>query len=119
MTKDQAAKRLEELRREICHHDFLYYVKSAPEISDASYDRLMRELLALEREYPSLVTSDSPSQRVAGKVQEEFGEIEHLAPMLSLESAMNAQEVAEFDKRVKKGLGADVPFEYVAEPKFD
>ena len=152
MTKAQAAKRLEELRQEICHHDFLYYVKSAPEISDASYDRLMRELLALEREYPSLVTSDSPSQRVAGKVQEEFGEIAHLAPMLSLESAMNAQEVAEFDKRVKKGLGADVPrvteglgaadpsdrmpesatnlflfmavggpvpFEYMAEPKFD
>ncbi|MEE9264266.1 MAG: NAD-dependent DNA ligase LigA [Vicinamibacteria bacterium] len=119
MTKNQAAKRLEELRREIRHHDFLYYVKSASEISDASYDRLMRELLALEREYPSLVTSDSPSQRVAGKVQEEFGEIAHLAAMLSLESAMNAQEVAEFDKRVKKGLGADVPFEYVAEPKFD
>ncbi len=119
MTKNQAAKRLEELRREIRQHDYLYYVKSAPEVSDASYDRLMRELVALERENPSLVTSDSPSQRVAGKVQEEFGEIEHLAPMLSLESAMDAEEVGEFDKRVKKGLGADLPFEYVAEPKFD
>ena len=119
MTKDQAEKRLEELRRDIRHHDHLYYVTSAPEISDASYDHLMRELLALERENPSLVTSDSPSQRVAGKVQEEFGEVEHLAPMLSLESAMDPQEVAEFDKRVKKGLGADVPFEYMAEPKFD
>ena len=119
MTKNQAAKRLEELRREIRQHDYLYYVKSAPEVSDASYDRLMRELVALERENPSLVTSDSPSQRVAGKVQEGFGEIEHLAPMLSLESAMDAEEVGEFDRRVKKGVGADLPFEYVAEPKFD
>ncbi len=119
MTKDQAAKRLEELRREIRHHDYLYYVSSAPEISDAGYDRLLQELLGLERDNPSLVTSDSPSQRVAGKVQEGFGEIEHLAPMLSLESAMDAEEVAEFDKRVNKGLGADVPSEYMAEPKFD
>ncbi|HEX9724932.1 MAG TPA: NAD-dependent DNA ligase LigA [Vicinamibacteria bacterium] len=118
MTKDRAAKRLEELRREIRHHDYLYYVRSAPEISDAQYDALMRELLALEREHPDLVTPDSPSQRVAGEVQEGFGEIAHLAPMLSLESAMEESEVLEFDKRVRKGLG-DAEFEYVTEPKFD
>jgi DNA ligase (NAD+) len=118
VTKDLAAKRVEELRREIRHHDYLYYVKSAPEISDAGYDELMRELLALEREHPDLVTSDSPSQRVAGRVQEEFREIQHLAPMLSLESAMEESEVREFDKRVKKGLGEEL-VEYLAEPKFD
>ena len=118
MTKDRAAKRLEELRREIRHHDYLYYVKSVPEVSDAQYDALMRELLALEREHPDLITSDSPSQRVAGAVQEGFGEVVHLAPMLSLESAMEESEVREFDKRVRKGLGG-ASFEYVAEPKFD
>ena len=118
MTKDRAAKRLEELRREIRHHDYLYYVKSAPKIGDFQYDALMRELLALEREHPDLVTPDSPSQRVAGEVQDGFGEIAHLAPMLSLESAMEESEVREFDKRVRKGLG-DAVFEYVAEPKFD
>ena len=79
----------------------------------------MRELLALEQEHPSLITPDSPSRRVAGKVQEEFGEVEHLASMLSLESAMDAEEVTEFDKRVQKGLGADVSYAYMAEPKFD
>jgi DNA ligase (NAD+) len=118
VTKDRAAKRLEELRREIRHHDYLYYVKSVPEVSDAQYDALMRELLALETEHPDLITPDSPSQRVAGAVQEGFGEVVHLAPMLSLESAMEESEVREFDKRVRKGLG-DAAFEYVAEPKFD
>ncbi|HLE20515.1 MAG TPA: NAD-dependent DNA ligase LigA [Vicinamibacteria bacterium] len=118
MTKDRAAKRIEELRREIRRHDYLYYVKSAPEISDARYDELMRELLALERQHPELITSDSPSQRVPGSVQEGFGEVEHLAPMLSLESAMEESEVTEFDKRVRKGLGA-TEVEYLAEPKFD
>jgi DNA ligase (NAD+) len=93
-------------------------VKSVPEVSDAQYDALMRELLALEREHPDLVTPDSPSQRVAGAVQEGFGEVAHLAPMLSLESAMEESEVREFDKRVRKGLGG-AAFEYVAEPKFD
>ncbi|MGH9461330.1 MAG: NAD-dependent DNA ligase LigA [Vicinamibacteria bacterium] len=118
MTKDRAAKRLEELRQEIRHHDYLYYVKSVPEVSDAQYDALMRELVALEREHPDLITPDSPSQRVAGAVQEGFGEVVHLAPMLSLESAMEESEVREFDKRVRKGLGG-AALEYVAEPKFD
>ena len=118
VTKDRAAKRIEELRREIRRHDYLYYVKSAPEISDARYDELMRELLALERQHPELITSDSPSQRVPGSVQEGFGEVEHLAPMLSLESAMEESEVREFDKRVRKGLGT-TEVEYLAEPKFD
>ena len=118
MTKEQAARRLEQLRQEIRHHDFLYYVKSAPELSDGAYDKLYRDLLDLEQRFPDLVTTDSPSQRVSGKVQEDLGEVRHLAPMLSLESAMEEAEVREFDKRVKKGLGED-DVEYMAEPKFD
>jgi DNA ligase (NAD+) len=118
VSKDRAAKRIEELRREIRRHDYAYYVRNAPEISDARYDQLLRELLALEQEHPELVTPDSPSQRVAGAVQEGFGEVEHLAPMLSLESAMEESEVQEWDKRVKKGLGS-TEVEYMAEPKFD
>ncbi len=118
MTKEQAAKRLSELRNEIRRHDYLYYVKSSPEISDLAYDRLLKELLDLEERFPDLVASDSPSQRVAGKVQEELGEVRHLAAMLSLESAMEEEEVLEFDKRVKKGLAVD-RVGYMAEPKFD
>jgi len=118
VTRDEARERLEALREKVRRHDYLYYVRDRPEISDAAYDRLMRELLDLEERYPDLVTPDSPSQRVAGKVQEAFGEIRHLASMLSLESAMEAQEVREFDKRVKKALGrSDV--QYLVEPKFD
>jgi DNA ligase (NAD+) len=118
VTRDETIKRLEALREQIRHHDHLYYVEDRPEISDAAYDRLMRELLELEERHPDLLTPDSPSQRVAGKVQEAFGEVRHLAPMLSLESAMDAEEVREFDKRVKKGLGVS-RVEFVAEPKFD
>jgi DNA ligase (NAD+) len=118
VTKEQAARRLEQLRQQIRHHDFLYYVKSAPELSDGAYDKLYRELLDLEEQFPDLVTPDSPSQRVSGKVQEDLGEVRHLAPMLSLESAMEEDEVREFDKRVKKGIGED-DIEYMAEPKFD
>ena len=118
MTKEQARKRLLTLREEIHRHDYLYYVKDAPEISDAAYDKLLRELTALEEAHPDLVTPDSPSQRVSGKVQEAFAEVRHEAVMLSLESAMDESEVREFDKRVKKGLGlSDV--DYVAEPKYD
>jgi DNA ligase (NAD+) len=118
VTKEQAARRLEDLRKAIRHHDFLYYVKSTPEIADAAYDKLLRELLELEERFPDLVTPDSPSQRVSGKVQDDLGEVRHLAPMLSLESAMGEDEVREFDKRVKKGLGIE-RVEYMAEPKFD
>ncbi len=118
MTKDEANRRLGDLREEIRRHDYLYYVKSSPEVSDAAYDRLFRELCHLEEQFPDLVTGDSPSQRVGGKVQEDLGEVRHLSPMLSLESAMEESEVLEFDKRVRKGLGEEV-VEYMAEPKFD
>lgn len=113
-----AAERVEELRRQIRRHDYLYYVKDKPEISDAAYDAMLRELIELEEKHPELVASDSPTQHVGGSVQSVFGEVTHLAPMLSLESLMNAEELMEFGRRVERGVGTqDVT--YVAEPKFD
>ncbi|MGH9336137.1 MAG: DNA ligase LigA-related protein, partial [Vicinamibacteria bacterium] len=118
MNRVQAEARIEALRSEIRRHDHLYYVKGRPDISDAAYDRLLRELTELEGEFPDLVTADSPTERVGGKVQEAFGEVRHLAPMLSLESVMNEEGVREFAKRVDKGLG-ESGVGYIAEPKFD
>jgi DNA ligase (NAD+) len=114
----EAQERIESLRSQIRHHDHLYYVKGRPSISDAAYDNLMRELTELEEKFPDLKTPDSPTERVAGRVQAAFGEVRHLAPMLSLESLMNEDEVREFAKRVEKGLGL-TRVEYTVEPKFD
>ena len=116
--KDQVSKRIEFLRAEIRRHDNLYYVKGCPEISDVAYDKLLREMIEIEVRFPELLTTDSPSQRVGGKVQEGFTEVRHLAPMLSLESLMQTDEVREFEKRVFKGLGLE-DVTYMAEPKFD
>ena len=118
MNRGEAARRAEQLRGEIQHHDHLYYVKGKPQLADAAYDELLRELVDLETRYPELVSPDSPTQRVGGKVQDGFREARHLTPMLSLESLMTADEVREFDKRTRKGLGLE-SVEYVAEPKFD
>jgi DNA ligase (NAD+) len=120
VTRAEASDRIEELRKQIRRHDHLYYVKGRPEISDAGYDRLMRELLALESEFPELASPDSPTQRVSGGVQSAFEEVRHLALMLSLDSLMDEEEVREFAGRVLKGLGVG-PGEvrYMAEPKFD
>ena len=118
MTKEEAKKRIEELRREINHHNYLYYVLNRPEISDAEYDRLMDELISLESQFPDLITPDSPTQKVGAPPKEEFGKITHLAPMLSLDSCLDEKEVVDFDRRVKRELGID-NIEYVAEPKFD
>ena len=93
--------------REIRRHEELYYVHAAPEISDAEFDALMRELQALEAEHPELVTPDSPTQRVGGRPVEGFATVEHLAPMLSLDNAYNEDELRAFDERVRRGLGTD------------
>ena len=122
--------RLAELREEIRHHEHLYYVRDAPEISDAEFDKLFRELEALEEEHPELVTPDSPSQRVGGEPLDSFPTVEHVAPMLSLNSSEDADELRRFDERVRKALGMDDGAEegdaeegeevaYVAEPKLD
>src|SRR5215469_1319610 len=107
--------RAEELREQINHHNYRYHVLDDPEISDAEYDALMRELEALEREHPELVTPDSPTQRVGAKPSEKFGAVKHRKMMMSLGNAMNAGEMVEFDKRIKRFLRSDDDLEYVAE----
>jgi DNA ligase (NAD+) len=113
-----ARKRLDELREQITRHNDLYYVESRPEISDAEYDRLWRELVALEEAHPELVTPDSPTRRPGGQRAEAFAPVEHLVAMLSLDNAMTAEELAEFEARVKRALPGATP-EYVCEPKID
>lgn len=111
--------RVEELRRLIRHHEERYYVLADPEISDAEFDSLMRELAALEREHPELVTPDSPTQRVGGRPVEGFETVEHLEPMLSLDNAYSEEEVRAFDERVRRALGTAAPVAYTAELKID
>src|SRR3989442_1387744 len=90
MTRAEAAQRIAELRERIHHHDYLYYVEARPEIADAEYDRLMRELRELEARFPDLVTDDSPTQRVAGAATDVFKPVEHQVAMLSLDNATAA-----------------------------
>lgn len=109
--------RIRELRTAIRHHDYLYHVKDAPEISDDAYDALFRELKALEEKYPELATPDSPTQRVGGEPFDRFPSVEHAAPMLSLDSDKEEAALRRFDERLRKALGDDVA--YMVEPKFD
>ncbi|RLF41012.1 MAG: DNA ligase (NAD(+)) LigA [Thermoplasmata archaeon] len=118
MQREEVKKRIEELRKEIRHHDYLYYVLNKPEISDAEYDRLMEELKRLEEAYPEFITPDSPTQRVGGYPAEEFKTVRHTKPMLSLDSAFTEEDIRRFDERVKRELGEE-NIEYVAEPKLD
>src|SRR5213082_4077134 len=98
MAKDEtrAAKRIEQLRDEIRKHDRLYYEEAAPVISDRDYDRLYKELVDLESQFPDLVTPDSPTQRVGGEPLKAFGQVSHLLPMLSLDNTYSEQEVKNF-----------------------
>jgi len=111
-------QRTQNLRNEIGRHDYLYYVLDAPEVPDSEYDRLFRELQALESEYPELISSDSPTQRVGGQPVDAFSSVEHRQPMLSLNNAFEEDEAAAFDRRVREALGLDL-IEYAVEPKFD
>jgi DNA ligase (NAD+) len=119
MNRKQAEARIAKLRTEIRHHDYLYYVEDRPELSDEAYDKLYRELVALEEQFPDLVSADSPTQRVAGTPVDGFPTVEHAAPMLSLESDQNEATLRRFDERLRKGLGPDFPVEYALEPKLD
>ncbi len=110
---------IQELRDQINHHNYLYYVLDEPSLPDAEYDRLMRELQALESDHPDLVTSDSPTQRVGGAPLSGFTEVQHERPMLSLDNAMNAEEFAAFDQRVRDRLKSSEEIEYACEPKLD
>ena len=110
--------RIEALREEIHRHNYLYYTENRPEITDAEYDRLWRELVALEEAHPELVTPDSPTQAPGGKVAELFAPVEHLVAMLSLDNAMAPEDLTEFEARLKRALPGIVP-SYVCEPKID
>ncbi|MGO9084238.1 MAG: NAD-dependent DNA ligase LigA [Candidatus Sulfotelmatobacter sp.] len=116
-TKD-AEKKIESLREKIRHHEYLYYVLDRPEISDAEFDRLMQQLKDLEAQHPSLVTPDSPTQRVGGKPREGFVKVPHSSPMLSLDNTYNEEELRDWERRVHELSGrSDV--DYVCELKLD
>src|ERR1700753_150001 len=95
----EASQRIDALRDELRHHEYQYHVLDSPEISDADYDALMRELRTLEGQHPALITPDSPSQRVGGKPKEGFAKVQHSRPMLSLDNVNNEQELTEWEKR--------------------
>jgi DNA ligase (NAD+) len=120
MPKDEAqpAKRVAELRKQIREHDRRYYEEAAPTISDREYDRLYKELGDLETQFPELVTSDSPTQRVGGKPLQAFAQVQHRVPMLSLDNTYSEEEVANFYKRITKLL-PDEKIPVVIEPKVD
>jgi len=117
----EAKRRAEELRREINRHNYLYYTLDAPEISDAEYDRLYRELVVLEQQFPELVTPDSPTQKVGGPPAKELKAVRHALPMYSLDNAFSLDELREFDARVHRflRLAVEEPLSYHLEPKLD
>jgi DNA ligase (NAD+) len=121
MDQTTAERRINQLRSELRRHNRLYYEDNAPEITDAEYDELLRELQKLESRYPELITADSPTQTVGAKPAEKFQKVAHFAPLLSLQNAMNEEEIREFDQRVKRqlGLAEDAHLEYVCELKLD
>jgi len=112
-------ERVEYLRCELERHNYLYYVKDAPEISDAEYDRMMQELIRYETDYPELRTEDSPTQRVGGAPLSAFDSVRHRVPLLSLDNAFGPDDLRAFDERVRRGLGTSGPLEYMAELKID
>jgi len=118
MNRTEARKRIAELRDQIRHHDYLYFVEARSEISDREYDRLFAELKGLEGEFPDLVTPDSPTQRAGGEPLKEFKSVRHAVPMMSLDKTYSIEELREFDGRVRKLLPNE-KVEYVLEPKID
>ncbi|MGH9780141.1 MAG: DNA ligase LigA-related protein, partial [Candidatus Acidiferrales bacterium] len=113
-----AAAEIEKLREKIRHHEYRYYVLDDPVISDTEFDKLMRRLQELEAVHPDLVTPDSPTQRVGGQPREGFVKVRHRRPMMSLENAMDLDELREFDRRVRDGTGRE-SIDYVCEHKLD
>jgi len=116
MNKAEVKKEIKRLRKEINTHNYKYYVENSPAISDYEFDQLLKKLEDLEKQFPDLVTPDSPTQRVGGEPVEGFESAEHKVPMLSLANTYNFDELREFDERVKKNVGK---VEYVVEPKID
>jgi len=116
MNKKEAKKEIKQLGEKINYHNYKYYVKNDPVISDYEFDQLLKKLEKLESEYPDLIAPDSPTQRVGGEPVDGFTSVKHKIPMLSLDNTYNYDELKEFDKRVEKNVGK---VEYVVEPKID
>lgn len=112
-------QRIQQLRDEINHHNYLYYVLDEPHLPDSEYDRMLRELQQLEAKHPSLITPDSPTQRVGAEPLKSFTEVKHHLPMLSLDNAFSDEEFENFERRVKERLDIDAEISYCAEPKLD
>lgn len=119
MTDSDSLARIEELRQLIRHHSYCYYVLDAPEISDGEFDLLFRELLSLEKQFPQWKSDDSPTQKVGAPPLSDLGAVTHSVRMLSLDNAMDKDELNDFQLRIRKILNDATPFTYVAEPKFD
>jgi len=117
-SRSEAEQAVEELRQAIRYHNYRYYVLDDPVISDADYDKLMRQLQALEEAYPDIVTPDSPTQQVGGEPRDELGVVDHPAPMLSLRAVYDEEDVRNFDQTCREELGKREVI-YVAEPKYD
>jgi DNA ligase (NAD+) len=115
----QVAARVAELRERLEYHNYRYYVLDDPEIPDAEYDRMFRELQALESEHPELCSEDSPTRRVGGAPVAGFETVTHIVPMLSLDNAFSAEELVAFDRRVRERLGSEDAIEYSSETKLD
>ncbi|MDD5687636.1 MAG: NAD-dependent DNA ligase LigA [Elusimicrobia bacterium] len=113
-----AKQEIESLKKEIGHHDYLYYVLAQPDISDTEYDKLMGRLKELEKNNPELITDDSPTQRVSGEAVKDFETVKHSTSMLSLDNTYSSEEILEWDTRIRKMIPNDV-IEYVVEPKID
>jgi DNA ligase (NAD+) len=116
---EEIIKELEELREIIRYHNHRYHVLDDPEISDAEYDKIFQRLLSIEGKYPHLITPNSPSRRVGARPQNNFTQVRHRRPMLSLENAFTSEDIKNFDNRVKKLLGKEYQCNYVVEPKID
>jgi len=116
--KQKIAEYIEELRRKIRYHDYLYYVLNQPEISDYEYDKLYRELKELEEKYPEFITPDSPTQRVSGEVVKEFKQVKHTSPMLSLDNTYSEKEIYDWAERISKYVPLK-ELEFIVEPKLD
>ena len=121
MTEQGAKERVQQLTQELNEHNYKYYILSSPAISDYEFDQLLKELEALEKEYPQLVDMNSPSQRVGGGITKKFNTVPHRYPMLSLGNTYNKDELEEFDARVRKGVGiaANIPAAGQAQLSFD
>src|SRR5688572_26021902 len=125
MSKETARARIEELSKTLEQHNYNYYVLDKPTISDFEFDKLLEELIALEKQYPEFLKPESPSQRVGGQITKEFKSVKHKYPMLSLSNSYNKEDMEEFNRRVCEGLGMKgndlfaQDIEYVCELKFD